>query len=89
MKVNLPSNILERIIHGKVTIDPWLISQVAGKIKFLFSMDATSSINGIPNGRNKIDVIGTLKSAAPWQLMKKHYQIVISLKLNSEHLIYK
>ena len=29
------------------------------------------SINGIPNGRNKIDVIGTLKSAAPWQLIRK------------------
>ena len=30
-----------------------------------------TSINGIPNGRNKIDVIGTLKSAAPWQLIRK------------------
>lgn len=72
VKVNLPSNILENIIHGKGNNKSLVNKSGSGQNKISFQRGRPlPSINGIPNGRNKIDVIGTLKSAAPWQLIRK------------------
>ena len=72
VKVNLPSNILEKIIHGKSNNKSLVNKSGSGQNKISFQRGRPlPSINGIPNGRNKIDVIGTLKSAAPWQLIRK------------------
>ena len=72
VKVNLPSNILENIIHEKGNNKSLANKSGSGQNKISFQRGRPlTSINGIPNGRNKIDVIGTLKSAAPWQLIRK------------------
>ena len=72
VKVNLQSNILEKIIHGKSNNKSLVNKSGSGQNKISFQRGRPlTSINGIPNGRNKIDVIGTLKSAAPWQLIRK------------------
>ena len=72
VKSNLPSNILEKIIHGKGINKSLTNKSGSGENKISFQRGRPlPSINGIPNGRNKIDIIGTLKSAAPWQLIRK------------------
>ena len=72
VKTNLPSNILEKIVHGKEINKSFTNKSGSGQSKISFQRGRPlPSINGIPNGRNKLDLIGTLKSAAPWQLVRK------------------
>ena len=72
VKTNLPSNILEKIVHGKEINKSITNKSGSGQSKISFLRGRPlPSINAIPNGRNKIDIIGTLKSAAPWQLVRK------------------
>ena len=77
VKVNLPSNILEKIVHGKEINKSFTNKSGSGQSKISFQRGRPlPSINGIPNGRNKLDLIGTLKSAAPWQLVRKEISTI-------------
>jgi len=77
VKTNLPSNILEKIVHGKEINKSFTNKSGSGQSKISFQRGRPlPSINGIPNGRNKLDFIGTLKSAAPWQLVRKEISTI-------------
>ena len=72
-KCNLPISILENIEKGNKAPEKIQFSNSgSGQKKFSFLRGRPlPSRQGTPNGRNRIDIIGTLRTAAPWQQLRK------------------
>ena len=74
---NLPTSVLENI--GKENKAPEKMqfnNSGSGQKKFSFLRGRPiPSRQGIPNGRNRIDIIGTLRTAAPWQQLRENSKV--------------
>jgi len=73
-KANLPLSVLESIGKENKSSENFQINKSgSGQKKFSFLRGRPlPSRQGIPNGRNRIDIIGTLRTAAPWQQLRKN-----------------
>ena len=83
-KCNLPISILENIEKGNKAPEKIQFSNSgSGQKKFSFLRGRPlPSRQGTPNGRNRIDIIGTLRTAAPWQQLRKPSKTTA----NAEHI---
>ncbi len=90
-KANLPLDVLENMERGKNSSGKTQFNNTgSGQKKFSYLRGRPlPSRQGMPNGRNKIDIIGTLRAAAPWQQLRNQSEKITNRNALSNKIEFR